>query len=90
MAWLALTTRVPTASRIDRCSGDLQSCFVVPEHRGLGIGGALVQAVLATARSHGAEHVTVHASPKSVNLYQRNGFCANGQLLWIDVSEHDR
>ncbi|MEJ7651742.1 MAG: GNAT family N-acetyltransferase [Nakamurella sp.] len=86
MAWLALITRVPTASRIDRCSGDLQSCFVVPEHRGRGIGGALVRAVLATAHARGAEHVTVHASPDSVNLYQRNGFRSSGEFLWANTT----
>ncbi|WP_353651050.1 GNAT family N-acetyltransferase [Nakamurella sp. A5-74] len=89
MAWLALTARVASASNIDRCSGDLQSCFILPELRGIGIGGALVRAVLATAHARGAEHVTVHASPDSVNLYARNGFRASGQFLWADTTERD-
>ncbi len=82
MAWLALTPRVPSVSRIDRLSGDLQACSVLPEHRGRGIGGALIEAVLATAAERGAEHVTVHASERSVELYARHGFRHSHRLLW--------
>ncbi|AYG05251.1 GNAT family N-acetyltransferase [Gryllotalpicola protaetiae] len=90
MAWLALTPRVATTNSLDRWSGDLQSCYVLPEHRGNGVGGALVQAVLATARERGAEHVTVHASPRSVELYVRHGFRSSGRLLWADVAVTER
>lgn len=86
MAWLALTPRVATTRSLDRWSGDLQSCYVLPELRGAGIGGRLVRAVLATARDRGAEHVTVHASPASARLYERNGFRTSGRLLWADVA----
>lgn len=87
MAWLALTARVASASRIDRFSGDLQSCFVLPELRGVGIGGALVRAVLTTAHARRAEHVTVHASAESADLYERNGFRSSGQFLSADTSD---
>jgi GNAT superfamily N-acetyltransferase len=89
MAWLALTPRVPTVDGCDRWSGDLQSCYVMPEHRNRGIGGDLVGAILATAAEHGVEHVTVHTSPDSVQMYARNGFRANGRLLWADVARSD-
>jgi ribosomal protein S18 acetylase RimI-like enzyme len=90
MVWLALTPRVATPRSLDRWSGDLQSCYVLPEFRGQGIGGALVRAALATARERGAEHVTVHASAKSVGLYARNGFRGSDRLLWADVSIAER
>ncbi|MGN6128028.1 MAG: GNAT family N-acetyltransferase [Humibacter sp.] len=86
MAWLALSPRVATTRDLDRWSGDLQSCYVLPEHRGAGIGGALVRAVFDTARDRGVEHVTVHASAASVGMYQRNGFRASDRLLWADVA----
>lgn len=86
MAWLALTPRVPTVDSLHRWSGDLQSCYVMPEYRNRGLGGELVRAVLATAGERGVEHVTVHTSPASVEMYGRNGFRANGRLLWADVS----
>ncbi len=90
MAWLALTPRVPGIGHLDRCAGDLQSCYVLSRHRGRGVGGALVDAVLESARAHGAEHVTVHASERSVSMYARNGFRENERLLWADVTISDR
>lgn len=84
MAWLALTPRVATTSSFDRLSGDLQSCFVLPRLRGQGIGGRLVRAVLDTATTMGAEHVTVHTSPDAPDMYLRNGFRSSARLLFAD------
>lgn len=84
MAWLALTPRVPKVGGIHRLSGDLQSCYVLPEHRGNGLGGRLVRAVLDTAVRRGAEHVTVHTSPGSVAMYARNGFAHEERLLYAE------
>lgn len=89
MAWLALTERVPTVTSSDRWSGDLQSCYVLPSHRGAGIGGRLVDAVLATASGYGAEHVTVHATAESARLYARHGFRENPRLLWAAQTPDD-
>lgn len=90
MAWLALTPRVATTRSLDRWSGDLQSCYVLPEWRGRGIGGELVRVVLETAAERGAEHVTVHASPESARMYARHGFRANARLLWADAAAAER
>ncbi|MGM7665879.1 GNAT family N-acetyltransferase [Microbacterium sp. A93] len=84
MAWLALTPRVATTRSLDRWSGDLQSCYVLPEYRSHGIGGRLVRAVLDTAAERGAEHVTVHTSVDSRGMYTRNGFRSNPRLLFAD------
>ncbi|MFB7250784.1 GNAT family N-acetyltransferase [Microbacterium sp. NPDC056234] len=86
MAWLALAPRVPTTHSIDRLSGDLQSCYVLPSHRDRGIGGRLVEAVIAAARDRGAEHVTVHTSPDSIAMYARNGFELHPRLLFADTT----
>ncbi|WP_125776631.1 GNAT family N-acetyltransferase [Antribacter gilvus] len=84
MAWLALSVRVPKVGAILRLSGDLQSCYVLPEHRRSGIGGVLVRAVLDTAADRGVEHVTVHTSPDSVAMYARNGFAHEERLLYAE------
>jgi GNAT superfamily N-acetyltransferase len=84
MAWLALAARVPKVGAIGRLSGDLQSCYVLPEHRNRGIGGRLVRAVLTTAAERGVEHVTVHTSPDSVAMYARNGFSPERRLLYAE------
>lgn len=83
MAWLAVTDRVPAPGRADRRSGDLQSCYVLPEFRGQGIAQAIVRMLLAHAWDMGLEHVTVHASPRSVPVYERSGFTHVDQLLWV-------
>jgi len=87
MAWLALTPRVATTESFERVSADLQSCYVLPSHRQRGIGGALVQAVLATARERGAEHVTVHTSADSIGMYARNGFEKHDRLLLASLGQ---
>jgi GNAT superfamily N-acetyltransferase len=46
MAWLAVTSRVPHPGAVERASGDVQCVYVLPEHRGGGLGGRLVDAVL--------------------------------------------
>jgi GNAT superfamily N-acetyltransferase len=90
MAWLALTPRVASTHSLERWSGDLQSCYVLPGRRDAGIGGRLVEAVLATARERSVEHVTVHTSADSIRMYARNGFRPNERLLWADSALTER
>ena len=90
MAWLAIQSRVPSPRAIERRSGDLQSCYVVPEARGRGIGARLADAVLASARERGLEHVTVHASERSIPVYERAGFRSNPRALWAEGAIPER
>ncbi len=90
MAWLAVQARVPAPGALERRSGDLQSCYVVPDRRGAGIGRRLAEAVLAEARERGLEHVTVHASPASIPVYERAGFRANERALYADGAMPER
>lgn len=90
MAWLAIQARVPSPRAIERRSGDLQRCYVVPEARGRGIGRALADAVLAAARERGLEHVTVHASERSIPVYERAGLRPNHRSLWAERAIPER
>lgn len=81
MAWLALVPRVPRPGTTTRASGDIQSVFVLPEARGKGIGGALIEAVTTHAQQLGADRVNVHSGRKAVALYERLGFASSQQLL---------
>ena len=81
MVWLALAARVPRPGRTSRLCGDVQSLYVVPEHRSAGIGTALVRAVLQHAEALGLEHVTVHSNERAVSLYERAGFTSTRELL---------
>ena len=81
MAWLALLPRVPRPSTTTRLSADIQSVFVLPEHRGNGVGSALVQSALEHASRLGVGRVTVHSSSKAVRVYERLGFASSRELL---------
>lgn len=80
-AWVALLPRVPSPGASNRLSADIQSVFVVPEHRGGGVGTALVDAATAHAHSAGASRVTVHSSERAVPVYQKLGFGGSPKLL---------
>lgn len=62
MAWLVVLPRVPSPRALQRTSGDLQRVWVIPGERDSGLGGRLIDAILARARL-GLERVTVHSSP---------------------------
>jgi GNAT superfamily N-acetyltransferase len=81
MAWLARLPRVIDPHALHRLGGDLQSVYVLPEHRDAGVGEQLVAAVLALAADEGMEHVTVGSSSRAVSLYQRSGFAVSPKLL---------
>jgi GNAT superfamily N-acetyltransferase len=81
MAWLALTARVPRPGGAARLCGDVQSVFVVPEHRSAGVGSELLRAVVQHAETLGLEHVTVHGNQRAVALYERAGFASSAELL---------
>ena len=81
MAWVALLPRVPRPGATSRLSADIQSVFVLAEHRGQGIGSALVAAASEHATSLGSLRVTVHSGRKAVPVYERLGFESSGQLL---------
>jgi len=82
VAWLALYPRVPTPSRLDRRTGDVQSVYVVPEARNAGVGTALLDAVLREARDRELTLVTVHANERAASLYRRSGF--RDDQLWFE------
>ncbi|GAA1617362.1 GNAT family N-acetyltransferase [Actinoplanes couchii] len=80
-AWLHVAERVPGNGKLDRWYGDVQSVMVREEYRGRGIGAALIEAILAEARSRGLLHVTVHSGRRAVDFYLRNGFVHHRQML---------
>ena len=58
-------------------SGAIQNVGIVPEHRGLGLGRALVQAALSGFRASGLTHISLEvtaANQPAVRLYQSLGF----------------
>ncbi|GAA2926791.1 hypothetical protein GCM10010458_06090 [Microbacterium luteolum] len=84
-AWVALLPRVPRPGQVERLSADIQSVFVLPEHRGHGIGTELVSAAYQHAVSAGAAKVVVNSSVGAVSLYRRLGFDVSPVLLVRDA-----
>ncbi|MBO1755392.1 GNAT family N-acetyltransferase [Allobranchiibius sp. CTAmp26] len=81
MAFLVRTPRPPRPSTGDRWVAEVQSVYVPARHRGRGIGGRLVDALLERARADGADRVIVHSRPKSIAVYQRAGFATTPLLM---------
>lgn len=82
MAWLALSSRVPSVARHHRPSGEVQSVYVAPEWRNRGMGAALVAAVVAEARLRRLTHLTVHSAETAIPFYGRLGFAS--QVRWME------
>jgi GNAT superfamily N-acetyltransferase len=59
--------------------------YVVPEHRGAGIGGRLLDATTAWAGRRRLDALVVWPSDASVADYERVGFSA-GQVLQLPLS----
>jgi GNAT superfamily N-acetyltransferase len=64
--------------------GDL---YVSLEHRGKGVGRALVHAVARLARSRGAAHVHLTANLAALPFYQRLPFSEESRNLFADVEQ---
>jgi ribosomal protein S18 acetylase RimI-like enzyme len=81
MAWLVLTDRPPSPSRLDRRGGDIQSVYVIPELRRQGVGKALLEAACRHANDRELAFVTVHSAPAAIEFYQGLGFTQDEQWL---------
>ncbi|MEO3813052.1 GNAT family N-acetyltransferase [Sphaerisporangium sp. B11E5] len=88
MAWLAISQRVPHPRAFERASGDLQCVYVLPGERNGGLGGQLIQAVLAAGRDLGLERITVHSSDQAISAYCRHGFTSSPRLLQADITQN--
>ena len=81
MAWLAIYERVPNPGNRQRRTGDLQSVFVLPQHRGQGTGRRLVSRLCAAADDLGITSITVRSNATAQEFYQRLGFARPELLL---------
>ena len=81
VAWLAFVPRTPRPGEMTRLSAEIQSVFVLPEHRGKRIGTALVQAACEEAIRLGAGRLTVHSGDDVISFYERLGFASSAEFL---------
>jgi predicted N-acetyltransferase YhbS len=85
MVNLKLFDRMPSPDRTRRRWGYLANLFVLPSHRGSGIGASLVTAVVGLARAEGLVRIVLSPSELSVPLYHRVGFRAANELLVLPL-----
>lgn len=74
IGWLAVVHRIPGPEAWDRRAGLVQALYVVPEVRDRGVGGGLLEAMVADAKATGLQYLGVHPSERSVPFYRRHGF----------------
>ena len=92
--WLALDADTPIGYAAARLAGpadvrpvvraDLESIFVVPDHRGDGVGAALVAEFARWARARGAAELSVTAyaaNERAVAFYARHGFVPRSVVM---------
>lgn len=66
--------KIPVPGTVHRCWGYVTNFYVVPNRRGQGVGGGLLEVVKSAARSKGHEFLIVWPSEEAVSLYDRAGF----------------
>lgn len=86
MVNLKVFDRMPSPAVPRSRWGYLGNLFVATTHRGSGIGGQLVDALLARAAEERLVRVVLSPSVESVPLYARHGFTVADELLVCRLS----
>lgn len=83
---ICLYEYLPRPYNLSGKAGYLYSVYTLPEHRGKGIGGQVVNAVIQQAKDAGAGELFLHAEDKAVPIYRRAGFVPleNSMVLRLD------
>lgn len=77
----------PTVRNLSGRQAYVLGLYVVPDARRRGVAGRLIGAAVDHAREHGAEVVSLHASPAGRSLYERLGFVESPEYrLFTDPS----
>ena len=79
--WLQLIGKLPAPVIHRERHGYISSVYVVPTHRNLGIGSALLQACLTECDARGVDAVLLWPTDLSRPLYQRHGFAVRDDVL---------
>jgi GNAT superfamily N-acetyltransferase len=85
--FLALVSRPPEPGNVERWHGDVQSMYVLPGYRGIGIGSRILERLVCEAADRGCVRVTVHSGRRALTLYRRAGFEPFERLLLRDVAD---
>jgi GNAT superfamily N-acetyltransferase len=81
--WLQVFEKVPNPVAEPETYGYVTNLYVVPELRGSGAGGALLDAAIAHCADRGVDTVLLWPTPKSRSLYIRHGFVETDDILGL-------
>ena len=79
--WLELVEKLPNPIGEPEWHGYVSSLYVRPEHRGAGLGSALLHACLSECDARAVDAVILWPTPASRALYRRHGFAGGDDLL---------
>lgn len=79
--WVQVIEKLPNPAFLLEEYGYVSSFFVLPEHRGAGIGNALLGTVLEWCDARPLESVILWPTPASRQLYARHGFRDAGTVM---------
>jgi GNAT superfamily N-acetyltransferase len=80
-AWLQLVEKLPNPAGEPEWHGYVTSLYVRPEHRGGGLGSALLDACIRHAQARAVDALILWPTPASRRLYLRHGFAVREDLL---------
>jgi len=86
-AWLQVIEKIPNPIAEPECHAYVTNCYVRPQARGRGVGGSLLEAILAWCREGGVDAIILWPSQKSRSLYLRHGFAIRDDLLELRLFE---
>jgi predicted GNAT family N-acyltransferase len=69
-------------------AGQIGRMGVLPEWRGRGVGGALLQRILQLAEEQGTAPLFLHAQITAIPFYEKHGFVATGEIFLEAGIEH--
>jgi GNAT superfamily N-acetyltransferase len=87
MVNVKLFDRMPSPDRPPGRWGYLANLFVLPDHRGAGIGTDLVATLVQRARAEHLVRLVLSPSERSIPLYRRSGFGEATDLLLLPLSD---
>lgn len=79
--WLGLVEKLPNPIGEPEWHGYVSSLYVRAEHRGAGLGSALLEACLRECEATAVDAVILWPTPASRTLYLRHGFAVRDDLL---------
>jgi GNAT superfamily N-acetyltransferase len=84
--WLQLIEKMPNPVDEPELHAYVSNVYVLPEARGAGLGGGLLQAALACCRARGVDAVILWPTPRSRPLYERHGFAVPKDLFELRLA----